>query len=143
MMITLHDIGEMIAGSAQRAPWGWALLATILITLIKVWPIINLQVITARAKLRQEKRDHLNDCEEQLAELRGKLDGAIERIHNIEMRLVGTVTAYRILEVEVDAGNPLSPALAQARAVFREVWDTFSPMTAEIAEAVDAVRKIN
>lgn len=129
---------DLIQASFQRAPWGWGTLVVAIVALIKVWPLLSQQAIDERAakrkerielelQLRKEKRDDLGDCEEKLAAMDERLTAAEHRYHASELRLLGTLTAYRILEVEVEAKLPRSTALEQARAALKETF-RFSPI---------------
>jgi len=114
------DIPQILLSSLERAPWGWSLLLIAVVASIKVWPVLQLQALNARAVLRGEKRDDLHTCQTRLDEMDATLTGAVGRIHSLEIKLLGTVSAYRILEADAD---PASAALIHARVIFREVWD--------------------
>lgn len=135
----IADVGAVLGGSIERAPWGWALLATVVLALIKVWPVLHLQVIEAKAKLRQERRDDLSDCKSRLDEMTKRLDAtehdmrqaeiaAQDRYHELEMKLLGAIAAYRILDTEMETSDPGNTALGQARLVLSTSF-TISPST--------------
>ena len=117
------DFPAFILSSLERAPWGWSLLLVVLVTLIKTWPVIQLQTITARATLRGERKDELHNCQDRLDAMEGKLNTAISHIHQLDLKLVGTVSAYRILHDHMNDVTPDHPALHQARTIFQTTWD--------------------
>jgi hypothetical protein len=106
----------------------YTLIAIVLVALIKAWPVISLQATTAREKLRAEGRSDLSDCKQRIDALQRELNGVKDEVHKIEMKLLGAISAYRILDVEIEATNPGSPALAQARQVMSAAF-TLSPST--------------
>ena len=91
--------------------------------LIKIWPVIQDQTIKAKAALRGEKRDELHNCQTRLDELDSRLDDAVGKIHQLELKLVGTVSAYRILHDHLYSSDPDNIALLQARTIFSTTWD--------------------
>ena len=99
----------------------FSLLAVVTVALIKAWPVLALQAQTARAALRGEERADRNNYQTQIDDLR-------EEVHKIEMRLVGTISAYRILDTEVETHLPDSVALVQARRVMSAAF-TVAPST--------------
>lgn len=127
------EIPQILLSSLERAPWGWSILALMTLAIIKAWPVIQLQTINAKAVLRGEKRDDLHTCNARLDDMGTALKSAVDRIHSLEMKVMSTVSAYRILEADAD---PQSAALEHARIIFREAWDTVptpSDMTAMTA----------
>jgi hypothetical protein len=115
--IDVNQIPAALLGSFQRAPWGWALLVTALLGLIKIWPVLTKLSIEARAQIRKERRDDLSDCQRQLAEVRVEIRNLATDFNNLKIELAATLSAYRILEIEVEAVNPTSIGLAEARAI--------------------------
>lgn len=115
------ELASIFVGSLQRAPWGWALLVVVILALIKVWPILAAQAIEARAKIRGEKREDLAECHR-------KCDELSDKFHHLELKLLGAISAYRILDAEVEAELPGNTALAQARLVMSAAF-TLSPST--------------
>jgi hypothetical protein len=118
-----QDIPAVIAGSLSRAPWGWLLLLTVVLALIKVWPVIQLQTLKARAALRGEQREDLDDCKTRMDALDRKFNLAIAHIHQLDLKLVGTVGAYRILHDHMSQNHPDEQALSHAEAIFKTTWD--------------------
>jgi hypothetical protein len=139
----MEGLPEVFLGSLQRAPWGWALLATVVLALIKVWPIIHLQTLNARAVLRGEKRSDLSDCRQQIADMRSMLDATIKQMHDIELKLVRTADAFRVAEMELNEIDPGNGALAQARTIFREAWDvtTFGAIPHDMGALIHAAHR--
>lgn len=119
----MDGIIHALVGSIVRAPWGWSILVVIILSLIKVWPVIQLQTLNATAAMRGERRDDLHDCHERLDAIEGKLTAAIAQIHQLDMKLFGTVAAYRIIHDEMVANDPENLALHAARNMFRTTWD--------------------
>ena len=122
-MGTLVEIGQLLASSVGRAPWGWALLATVMLGLIKVWPVLALQAQMAKEKLRTEKRDDLHSCKEELRKMSERMDAVEERAHMLDIRLNGALMAYKILDADLQITHPFSPALAQARAALTVAFE--------------------
>lgn len=106
----------------------WSLLAVILIALIRAWPVLALQATQAKERLRAEGRTDLSDCKTRIDKLQVELRGVREEVHKIELKLLGAISAYRILDEEVVAHLPGSAALKQARAVMSAAF-TISPST--------------
>lgn len=129
----MTELVPIIQGSLERAPWGWALLTTVLIVLIKMWPAIALQAQQARDALRKERRDDLSECQKKIEALTTRLDRVEATAHGLEMKLLGAITAYKILDAEVEARFPESSALAQARIVMSTAF-TISPSTEDSEE---------
>lgn len=106
----------------------YSLLAVVSVALIKAWPVLALQAQAARDKLRSEHRADLSDCKERIDALQVELNGVRDEVHKIEMKLVGAISAYRILDAEVETLQPDSTALKQARLVMSAAF-TLSPST--------------
>jgi uncharacterized protein YlxW (UPF0749 family) len=127
------ELGALALSSFQRAPWGWGLLAAVLVALIKAWPVLALQAQQAREKRRAEHRDDLHDCQERLDILTQRVDGMQESYNNLKIELSATLSAYRILDTEIEATNPRSLGLAQARAILSTAF-TVAPSTIPSAQ---------
>lgn len=138
----MQEVSTLLVGSLQRAPWGWVLTLTVILALIKVWPIINAQLIAVKDRIedRKERKEtaDLSDCKTRLDAMDVRLTASEERAHKFEMQLVATLTAYRIIEAETETERPKSPALKQARRVlydvFRLTGDVPTDMIASIAK---------
>ena len=121
------DIPASLLSSAERAPWGWVLTLVVILAIIKVWPVIQLQTITAKAALRGERKDELDDCKSRLDAFDKRLTAATAQIHQLDLKLVGAVAAYRILHNDTLSRDPESEALMQAQTVFRAHFDGAVP----------------
>ena len=119
---------EFFGGMTPGAVGVWSLLAVVLVALIKAWPVLALQAQTARDKLRGESRSDLTDCRARIDNLQQELNAVREEVHGFELKLLGAISAYRILDAEVQIINPDSAALVQARAVMSTAF-TASPST--------------
>ncbi len=129
----MDDIPAALLSSLERAPWGWYMAAVVTLALIKVWPIINAQLIAVKDRIadRREKKENdalaaknvdLSDCKTRLDAMDLRLTAAEEQSHRFEMQLVGTLTAYRILEADIEIREPESIPLKQARRVLQDVY---------------------
>jgi hypothetical protein len=116
---------EIIAASAKRAPWGWGVLAGIIIALIKVWPVLNDQVAKVKEKRRTDKRDDMAEWREQMrAEInslkedvrRGReaMTAADERSHRVELKLMTVTSAFQMVAGELRKLDPENLTLIQA-----------------------------
>lgn len=116
---------EIVAASAKRAPWGWAGLMGFMIALIKVWPIINDQLIKVKEKRRADKRDDAAEwrleMRKEVAELRAEVKqcqadakASSERAHKYEMRLMTVANAFQMVAGELRKVDPDNPTLKQA-----------------------------
>lgn len=134
------DIPATLLASVERAPWGWTLLLVVMLALIKVWPIIQAQTNDAKAKLRGEHIASEVDCmaridavETKHAERYAMLEKRVllteRQAHQFELRMVGTLTAYRILHADLSERAPDCSAINQAELVIRETWDGPIPST--------------
>lgn len=124
----MNGIASFFADSFARAPQGWFLVVLVLLGLIRIWPAMSRQAIEARAQLRKEKREDLGNCQRRLDEVSARLDSVEEKFRQSELKLLGSIAAYRILDVEVEAHLPGSTALSQARQVMSAAF-TLSPST--------------
>ena len=106
----------------------YSLLGVVSVALIRAWPVLSLQAIQAKERLRSEGRSDLTDCRKEIAKLQQKIEQLGKDFHHLEMKLLGAIAAYRILDAEVEANDPHSRALAQARQVMSAAF-TLSPST--------------
>lgn len=129
---------DLVGSSAERAPWGWGVLIVIIGALIKVWPIIQLQVANAKQQLRKERHDDLHDCRERLDEMSEKLGDVYDRMHKLDIQLRSYITAYKIVDAELRLVSPTSTALVQAHAALTVAYEiTRTP--ADLAETLNQV----
>lgn len=119
------SIVEIVSASAKRAPWGWAGLMGFALALIKVWPILNDQLIKVKEKRRSDKRDDAAEWRAQMREevqqLRAEVKQcqadtqiAKERAHKYEMRLMTVANAFQMVAGELRKVDPENPTLKQA-----------------------------
>lgn len=99
------------------------LLTVVTVALIRSWPILSLQRAAAKEKLRAEGRTDLSDCQRRMDELGKELETVQEHVHNLDMKLLGALSAYRILDSEVEAHRPKSAALRQARILMNTAFE--------------------
>ena len=133
----METIAKIVGSSVERAPWGWYLALVVTLALIRVWPVLAKQAIEARAVLRKDRRDEESDCDRKIRILDDRVTAAEKAAHQFELKLIGALAAYRILDVEVAARVPNSIARDQAAAVLRDAF-VVSPSTPnEVAEAID------
>lgn len=118
----MADIAAILVESLQRSPWGWALLATVLVALIRAWPVLSRQAMEERAKIRGEKRDDLDSCVKRLRDMRLEIDAVKEAVSSYQIKLNGVLIAYRIVEAAYEIEHPDSGAVSQARAVLRTAF---------------------
>lgn len=124
----MNDIPAIVLSSLRGAPWGWGLFVTVLVALIKAWPILAKQAIDASAKLRQEKREDLNDCHRRLDQQEREFNALKDEFTNLKIEMNATLSAYRILDAELEVSNPNSLGLRQARMILSTAF-TIAPST--------------
>ncbi len=110
------------------------ILGGVVIALIKAWPTLSLQAINARAALRAEKRTDLDDCRERLDGFGARLDAAEARFHSAEIQVVTIVSAYSIVDAELERTAPASVTLAQARRMLRAAFPTAADIPPHMVE---------
>ncbi len=115
----------IVMASAKRAPWGWSGLVIFVVSLIKVWPIINDQLLKVKEKRRSDKRDDAAEwraeMRKEVADLRAEVKQcqadtqiAKERAHKYEMRLMTVANAFQMVAGELRKVDPDNPTLKQA-----------------------------
>jgi hypothetical protein len=124
----LSQAFSILAGSFVRAPWGWGLFVLCLVAFFRIMPLLSAQAIEALAQRRREKRDDLSDCQRRLDEMGREVRALANSFTNLKIDLSAALSAYRILEVEVETNNPASMGLAEARAVLSAAF-TIAPST--------------
>lgn len=70
-------MGEIIAASVERAPWGWALLGSVILAMVKGWPVLRrignereTGLLAARAADMDEMRDRIATLESRIEKQR-------------------------------------------------------------------------
>lgn len=116
--MTTEGLATILSGSLQRAPWGWAGLFLLIGTLIKVWPILNDQLIKVKEKRRSDKREDMaewrNEMRKELDELKVEAKASKEAAHRLENRLVTVVAAFQMIAGELRKLDPDNGTLKQA-----------------------------
>ena len=136
-MNAIEAVGVVVGQSFERAPWGWGLFGAVLLALIKAWPLLAKQAIEARAALRADRRSDDLDCQRRIDALDKRVTAAEDASHSFQLKLVGALAAYRILDVEVGAKVPNSIAREQAAAVLRDAFTVLPSTPNEVADAID------
>lgn len=114
-----------LAGSFQRAPWGWGILAFMVAVFAYLWPVINKQVMEAKQQLRSYKREvqkeEKDDLRDLVTALRAQVDEQgqhIEKLRNdaqsYQLKLVSALAGFRLLAGELEKLDPSNPVLKQA-----------------------------
>lgn len=140
----MMEFAQIFTSSMERAPWGWALAAMVALALIRIWPELSKQRIEERAQARAADRERHAACEQRIELLSKRMDEIYARSHDFEMKLVGTIAAYKILDSATDTAlghvgseeceavdavvSTLHPALMQARNVMSTTFE-LSPST--------------
>lgn len=130
--------GAMLMSSAQRAPWGWLLLVTAWGTLWRYGAPMAQVLVAYAEKIRSERRQDDDDCDRKIEALDKRVTAAEKASHHFEMKLVGALAAYRILDVEVARHIPLSTAREQAAAVLRDAFTLLPSTPNDVADAIDS-----
>ena len=91
-------MGDIILASAQRAPWGWALLGTAILALIRAWPALarianerQSATIAAAAADKKDLRDRVTSLESRIDSQERRHEAHIEiirQLHDGEMALM-------------------------------------------------------
>lgn len=79
----MSELAQILAGSFQRAPWGWGLLATVLIALIKGWPVIARVNNERESNLLEERAEDMASMRAEIAELKVRMD-VKDKLHEAE-----------------------------------------------------------
>lgn len=122
------DFARLFSEFTPGAYGIFAVLAAVLVALVKAWPILSAQAQAAKDRLRGERRDDLNDCKSRLDAMSTRLDEMVSMVNNLKIEINGVLAAYRILEIDVETRDPNSVALRQARAILSTAF-TVAPST--------------
>ena len=68
------DMGEIILASAQRAPWGWALLASVVLALVKGWPVLTRIANERETGLLSQRAADMDKMSEKIAVLEARIE---------------------------------------------------------------------
>lgn len=113
----MNEIGLLLSGSMERAPWGWGLLALVMIALIKGWPALSDAATRARAAVSADRKTRYEKLEERIAALEARLEKTVGSLHDAEMKLVSALAAYRLVIGELQKVDNHNPVLKQAQAL--------------------------
>lgn len=124
-MIEGGGMSEVLVASMKRAPWGWTGLLLFLGMLVKVWPIINDQLLKVREKRRTDKRDDMAEWRQEMRDriaaleadvnaAKTKTDTANERSHRLEIHLMTVTNAFQMVCGELRKHDPENLVLKQA-----------------------------
>jgi hypothetical protein len=70
-------VGATIMASVERAPWGWALLLTVLAALIKGWPAIADSATRARTAIGDRRMSRIENLEIRMEEQRAAYEAEL------------------------------------------------------------------
>lgn len=115
----------IMVASAKRAPWGWGVFGAVIVTLIKVWPVLNDQIARVKEKRRSERRDdmaewrgemrdRMNALEQEIKTAREAQAAADHRSHRVEMKLMTVTSAFQMVAGELRKVDPDNVTLKQA-----------------------------
>jgi hypothetical protein len=130
-------IPAALLSSMERAPWGWALLVVVILALIKVWPIVAAQAVKAREQFRSERRGEMDSLRDRISGLETKVEAANEKAHEVELKLVSALAAYRLIASELQKLDPDSTILKQAQ----ELLNVSYPTPRAKATPADSIRQ--
>lgn len=82
-------VGAVMTASLERAPWGWALLGTVVLALIKAWPVLRKLGIDENAGIRSEYVSEIKSLREEVHNLRTENDGLRREIRELHDLLSG------------------------------------------------------
>lgn len=109
------DFAGMVLGSFERAPWGWAMLGTLVLALVKGWPAIVDAASRAKAARVAEQRDEDKDLAGRVRSLEAKFETASARAADLDKRLVAALAAYRLIASELTRKDPGNVILHHAQ----------------------------
>jgi hypothetical protein len=96
----IDDATAILSASFQRAPRDYGVFAMVFVTLNKAWPVLSEQATEAKAKLRKEKNDYLDDCKARLDRMSARVDAMGKTINNLKAQMSGVLSAYRVSEAK-------------------------------------------
>jgi len=131
-----EGVPTILFSSMERAPWGWGLLAAVLLALIKGWPALAAQGLKAKLELGMQKRGDMNDLRARIESLEEKVETANAKAHNVELKLVSALAAYRLIASELQRLDPDSNILKQAQ----ELLNVSYPTPRERTVVADPIR---
>jgi hypothetical protein len=108
----VQHLATILAGSVQRAPWGWALLVTAVIALWRGWPAISDATTRALVARKAEKR---LDALSRIIALESKVENYQAQMLALERQSNTALMAYRLIAGELARLDPDNPILRQAQ----------------------------
>lgn len=111
----MQHLATILGASLQRAPWGWALTATVLITVVKLWPAITVASTRAWKARNDAKQLQEASAVSRLAALESKIDQYQDKVIKLERQSNTALMAYRLIAGELARLDPQNPILRQAQ----------------------------
>lgn len=107
---------------------------------LRFWTTNRKLTLDDDTNIRSEKRSDLKDCHARLDELGKRLDVVEAQSHSFEMKLLGTLSAYRIVELAHETAFPGSLAVQQARAILQTSF-TLSELPEDMATLASKIKE--
>lgn len=123
----MTDIITILGGSMERAPWGWALTAAVVLALIRGWPALSDAAVRARSALSADRKTRYDKLEARISDLEARLERTVNGLHDAEMKLVSALAAYRLVIGELQKIDPQNPVLKQAQALLNVSYPAAPP----------------
>lgn len=134
-----------LLGIAGLTPGGIGAIGTfglVLVAMIRGWPLLAKLSIDARARIWQQDRDELHDCQSRLDALDARLTAGEGRARSVELRLVSALSAVTLLAGEVQRLSPKSDALKQAQWMLRAAYPIASEMPPYLADILKPLEEL-
>lgn len=104
--------------------------------IIKVWPMLKKLANEREAAIATGRRDDMDDMRQRIIALESKVEDVTTRAHQVEMKLVSALAAYRLIASELQKIDPDSPILKQAQELLNVSYA--APRT--VVTPADAIR---
>lgn len=118
----MSELAEILGSSFQRAPWGWALLASVLVALIKGWPALKkiaaereTGLLAARGEDIEDMRTRIGDLEKRVDQANEAANVARDAANIIKLQMVSMQAAFELVAGELEKADPDNKVLKQAR----------------------------
>lgn len=135
------DLTSILAASAERSPWGWALLASVLLAIIKGWPLLTRLRNERETGLLGAQSIEMEKLNRRIEQLEAKAEAAMAAAHSADMKLIYAVNAVQLLAAKIRAHDPNDPALAQAMELLRAATSGEVPAWAgKLAAGINQIR---
>lgn len=102
---------ELMAGSMKQAPWGWALLATAILSMVKIWPVVKQLAVSEHTTIRQEYVNEIKELRLEIKELRDENKQLRQQLTEVQLELAGSRSQHLS---EQAAAIRLVPAIREA-----------------------------